>query len=375
MRIMLQRWIKNIFVFTAATVFFASCTEKTFSPDLPLEEEFTPSVYVGSQNQFLLALNPNTGEKKWELDLETNLKSTPLVLGDRLVVSTDRGLMVIDPNNGTLLKVYNNVISTESSPTGAGDMVYVGTDVGDLVAVNIATENIDWQFNTTGPVNSSPILHNGILYFASTQTVYALDVVSVTNNWQFAPAGGATFYSSPTINEPYVYIGCDDGNLYALNMQDGSVGWQYSTPEPIKSSPIVYGGNIIFGSNDNKIYCIDSGARTPRWVYETRERVVSSPYGYNQVVYVGSYDYNFYAINIIDGTLKWKYNMNALVKSSPLVHDGTVYVGGFDKFVYAFDTSGILRWSNRINGAIETSPVLYDLEEGHYPAISGLSVD
>lgn len=375
MRIMLQRWIKNIFVFTAATVLFASCTEKTFSPDLPLEDVLSPSLYVGSQNQFLMAYNPKTGEKKWELDLETNLKSTPLVLGKRLVVSTDRGLMVIDPNNGTLMKVYNNIVSTESSPTGEGDIVYVGTDNSSVVALNIASEQIVWTFPTSGPVYSSPVIDGDEIYVASNQNVYAINKNLGSGNWQFAPAGGATFYSSPTVKAPYVYIGCDDGNLYALEMSNGNIAWQFSTPEPIKSSPIVYGGNIIFGSNDNKIYCLDSGAKAPRWVYETRERVVSSPYGYNNVIYVGSYDYNFYAINIIDGTLKWKYNMNALVKSSPLVHDGTVYVGGFDKFVYAFDTSGILRWSNRINGAIETSPVLYDLNKSYYPAISGLSVD
>lgn len=375
MRIMLQRWIKNIFVFTAATVVFASCTENTFSPDLPLEEEFTPSVYIGSQSQFLLSMNPKTGVKKWELDLETNLKSTPLVLGERLVVGTDRGLMVIDANRGILMKIYTDIKSTESSPTGAGDIAYIGTDDSRVVAINIASEAIVWQFNASGPVYSSPVIHNGQIFVASSQNVYALDQASGTNNWQFAPAGGATFYSSPTIEPPYAYIGCDDGNLYALKISDGTIGWQYSTPEPIKSSPIVYGGNIIFGSNDNKIYCLDSGARAPRWVYETGERVVSSPYGYHQVVYVGSYDYNFYAINIIDGTLKWKYNMNALVKSSPLVYDGTVYVGGFDKFMYAFDTSGLLRWSSRINGAVESSPVVNNLTRGYYPAISGLSVD
>ena len=370
---MLQRWIKHIFVFTAATVIFASCTEKTFSPDEPLEDTYTPSVFIGSQNHFLLAMNPKTGEKKWELDLGTNFKSSPLVLKDRLVIGTDKGLMVIDPNKGTVIKTYNNILSTESSPTGQGDIVYIGTDDNKLVAVDLAAENVVWEFTGSGPIQSSPVIHNGQIFVASTQNVYAIDQASGAKAWEFS--SGGTFFSSPTVKIPYVYIGCDDGNLYALKISDGSIKWQFNTPEPIKSSPIVYGGNIIFGSNDNKVYCLDSGAKTPRWVYETSERVTSSPFGSNQVIYVGGFDYNFYAINIIDGTLKWKYKTGALVKSSPLVHEGIVYVGSFDKHMYAFDTSGILKWSNKINGAIESSPVLYDLKKTYYPSVSGSSIN
>ncbi len=372
---MLQRWIKNIVVFAAATVFLTACTEKEFSKDEPLDETYYASIYISSQNQILYALDPNTGRKLWEINIGTNLNNSPLVLNDKLILGTDKGMRIVDAKKGTTIATIPDVKSTQSSPAGAGNIVYIGTDDSRVVAVDLNDNSIKWQFAASGPVNTAPTLSTGQVFVASASTVYALDQASGTKVWEFNPGTGGTFTSSPTLELPYVYIGCSDGNLYALEVTNGNKAWEYATQGPIRSSPIVYGGNIIFGSDDNNVYCIDSAAKKERWIYKTTERVVSSPFGYNNVIYIGSFDYTFYAINVIDGELKWRYNTNALVKSSPLAHDGVVYIGSFDKTFYAFDTSGALKWSRDIDGAIETAPVLYDLEKAFYSSISGNSKD
>lgn len=372
---MVQRWIKNIVVFTAATVFLTACTEKEFSKDEPLEKTYYASLYISSQNQVLYALKPNSGDKLWEINIGTNLTSSPLVLGDKLILGTDKGLMIIDAKKGTTISTIAEVKSTQSSPTGEGNIVYIGTDDNKVVAVNLDDNTIKWTFNTTSAVNSSPTISNGQVFVASTNAVYSLDQASGTKVWEFLPTGGGTFFASPAIELPYLYIGSNDGNLYTLKVTDGSLAWQYATTGPIKSSPIVYGGNIIFGSDDNKIYCIDSAAKKERWIYTTTERVVSSPFGYGNVVYVGGFDHTFYALNVIDGEVKWRYKTNGLIKSSPLAHEGTVYIGSFDKTLYAFDTSGALKWSRDIDGSIEASPVIFDLQKAFYPSLSGKSLN
>lgn len=77
--------------------------------------------------------------------------------------------------------------------------------------------------------------------------------------------------SSPAIgSDGTIYIGSDDGRLYAIN-SNGTLKWQYTTGT----------GNYI----------------------DTSPAISS-----DGTIYIGSVDNNLYAINL-DGTLKWKWRI------------------------------------------------------------------
>ncbi len=370
-----QRWMKTLLAMASAAVLFTSC-KGTFSPDEPLPEEFTPSLFITSQNEFLYALDPNTGEKKWEYYVGTNVQATPVILGEFLFLPTTDSLIKMDAKRGTVIKKYHfpdaSLRSFVSSPTGQGVMLYIASTNDTVYALDANEDKIKWKFNASDPIVSSPILHNGQLIFANiTGKVFALDITNGSQNWAFTAGGSIT--SSPAVAEPYAFIGAEDGKMYCLRLTDGTVRWSYQTAGMILSSPIAYGGNVMFGSNDRFVYCIDTVAGVERWKYETADRIVSSPVAARQTVYIAGLDYNMYAINIIDGTEKWRFKTNALIRSTPLLHEKTLYFGSFDKNIYAVDTNGYLRWSKNIDGLVESSPVLWDLNRAYYPAISGLS--
>lgn len=370
---MLQRWTKTLLFLAGSVGFLASC-EKKFSPDEPLAPVYQPSLIIGSQNQFLYAINPFTGAKNWEYFAATDIATTPLVLGDKVFLSTSTNfLFKLDARKGVLLQKVDLKKPMLSSPTGDGNMVYASA--GDsMFAVNGDNGEIIWRFAAGGDIQSSPMIYkNMILFGCNNGTLYALNQGDGTQKWAFS--AGANILSSPTASGPYVYVGSVNGKMYAVDAETGTQRWEYTTGGIIESSPIAYGGNVIFGSNDNVLYCVDSAAGKERWKFVTNDRIVSSPYGYQQVVYAGSYDYNFYAINILDGSLKWKHRTNAIIKSSPLVHQGNVYFGSYDKHLYNFDTSGKANWIYDIDGTIETSPVIDDLTgKSFYPSISGKSI-
>jgi len=92
-----------------------------------------------------------------------------------------------------------------------------------------------------------------------------------------------------------VYVGSDDGGIYALDAATGKVLWKTNTGGPVKSSPEVADG----------------------------------------VVYVGSDDGGVYALDAATGLVLLKTLTGAPVRSSPDATDGVVYVGSDDKFVYA----------------------------------------
>ena len=372
---MLQRWMKFMVVFAATTVIFTAC-KKEYSKDEPLPEEFKPSLFISSQNEFLYALEPKTGNKIWEYYIGTNVQATPVILGDFLFLPTEDTLIKIDAKRGTVVKKYNflpdhNVFNFLSSPTtGPGGMVYIGSANGYMFALDANTDKIKWSFNANAAINSSPILVGNQLVFAAGGNLFSLNATNGSTDWTYT---GGTFLSSPAISGDNIFIGSDDNNLHVVSLKTGTLKWQFLTGGFVQSSPISIGGNVIFGSNDEYLYCVDTAAKKERWKFKTDDRIISSPLMYGQNVYFGSYDYYFYALNIIDGSLKWRYKTQKLIKSSPISYQGAIFFGSYDKMMYAMDTSGFLLWSRNMDGIIQSSPVMWDLTNATYPSISGLS--
>ena len=158
--------------------------------------------------------------------------------------------------------------------------------------------------------------------------------------WNFTT--GSVVESSPTVANGVVYVGSNDGNLYALNANNGTKVWNYTTGGYIFSSPAVANGVVYVGSNDTNLYALNANNGTKVWNYTTKNAVGSSPAVANGVVYVGSDGGNLYALNANNGTKIWNYTTKnivgsppAVVTSSPAVANGVVYMGSEDNNVYA----------------------------------------
>ncbi len=159
--------------------------------------------------------------------------------------------------------------------------------------------------------------------------------------------------SSPTVAAGTVYVGSDDGRLYAFDAAGcaGAPGtgcsplWRGVTGGPVSSSPVVGGATVYVGSRDGRLYAFAaagcSGAPkvcAPRWVGATHGPVSSSPAVSNGIVYIGSDDQRLYgfatndASDVCSGVPRtcvpvWIGSIGGVVGSSPAVADGRVHVG------------------------------------------------
>lgn len=373
-----------------ATAAFTSC-KKEFSKDDPFPYVPSESIYIGSQNQFVYALTPDKGLKKWEFFAGSNIQGTPMLDNNKLYVPTEAGIIYqLDADKGTVLNQLNIGFQILSSPYIKNGLLYIGSGDDSMHCYQASDLTRKWGYPTNGMIISGATLtagdpNNGdiVVFGCQDGLLRALDADSGQLIWDFNPGNGGAFYSSPTVKDDICYIGNTDGNLYALHTRSnpvagitaGSLKYSFNAGNQILSSPIVYGGNVIFGCFNSNLYCLDIISGTPRWVVRTGDRIISSPIAVNQIVYVGSYDYYLYAFNIIDGSLKWKFRTEALIKSSPVAYKDKVYVGSYDKHLYAIDTSGGKpAWRYNINGLIESSPVVDNkTPNGLYPSISGAS--
>lgn len=185
--------------------------------------------------------------------------------------------------------------------------------------------------------------------------------------WSFKT--GAAVVSSPVIRDGVLYIGSDDGCLYALDQATGAVKWKAETGGPVRSTPAVAGDAVYVVSYDGCLYAFEAATGARRWKYATagerrfsakglhgikpREQVVpdawdcflSSPAVVDGRVYFGSGDGAVYALDAATGRQLWRFATMNVVHASPAVADGLVYIGSWDTYMYALDAAtGAMKW-------------------------------
>ena len=208
-----------------------------------------------------------------------------------------------------------------------------------------------WKFATGGPIDSSPAVDRGLVFFGSADgAVYALDAARGTLRWRFATRGERRFAARGIHGmEPRDQLMADPFDVFA-------------------SSPAVALGTVFIGSGAGRIYALDERTGTQRWALRTGDVVHASPAVAGGIVYAGSWDRYLYALDARTGALRWKFPTGADprlhnqvgIASSAAVAGGAVYVGCRDSFFYALDArTGRLRWKHDDKGSwIIASPAV-----------------
>lgn len=205
---------------------------------------------------------------------------------------------------------------------------------------------------------SSPFVHGDLVVVGSTDgNVYGLDLADGTVSWSYDT--GSLVNSSPTVDGDDVFIGSSSGSLYSLDAATGAFNWAFAAGV-FSSSPVVVDGVVYVGSQDDNVYAIDAALGTEVWSFTTGDLIlISSPTVVDGVVYIGSFDSTLYALDTDDGTELWSATVGGAVRSSPAVSEGIVVVGSNDSSVYAFDAAtGDPLWSFATGDWVEASPVI-----------------
>ena len=114
----------------------------------------------------------------------------------------------------------------------------------------------------------------------------------------------------------------------------------------LQSSPLVVGSALYVGSNDGNLYAFDTGTHTMRWHFRSAAAIVGSPaYGINGRVFVGSTDGSVYALSTADGHELWRFPAGAEVVSVSADFAGNCFAGGKSGKLYRLDgTHGTVLW-------------------------------
>ncbi|MBV9231918.1 MAG: PQQ-binding-like beta-propeller repeat protein [Chloroflexi bacterium] len=227
-----------------------------------------------------------------------------------------------------------------------------------LSAANVSQLVLYWTAPTASTILSSPSVANGVVYVGSNDgSLYAFDADTGKKRWSHLTGGEIT--SSPAVTRTTIYVGSRDSYFYAFDAMTGTLRWRFLTGDLIDSSPCVVYGVVYVGSNDYKLYAFDAATGKPYWATSTHYTINSSPAVYNGSIYVGLPDARLYAFDAVSGTLNWSYPTGSWINSSPTVANGFVYIGSEDGTLYAIHANnGTKYWAVSIGSQINSSPAV-----------------
>lgn len=198
---------------------------------------------------------------------------------------------------------------------------------------------------------------------------------------------GGAVRSSPAVTATQVFVGSDDGFLYAIDRRAGTISWKFQAGGPVAASPAVAGGLVVAATLPGRIFAVEETTGTLRWSVATGaalppntapaggwDVLASSPVVVGQTVVIGAPDGAVRALDLTTGRVLWKVQTGGKVRSSPAAHGGAVMVGSWDGRVYALDLkSGSTRWVHRtIGDTIDSKAAGYDRRAlQSSPAIAG----
>jgi outer membrane protein assembly factor BamB len=204
-------------------------------------------------DEYIYALDADTGSLKWRYNSVYLARSSPAVSGEMVFIGGNWGIPVeaLDASTG-ILKWQSDIDEVDSSPVVSGRVVYICSWDTYLYALNANTGNVIWKFKTNNSLPySSPAVSGEVVYLnALDGYVYALDANTGSLKWKFK-TGGFDSISSPAVSGNAVFTVVDK-YLYAIDARTGNLKWKYETGNTV--GPAISEGMVYVGSNDGNLY-------------------------------------------------------------------------------------------------------------------------
>jgi outer membrane protein assembly factor BamB len=263
------------------------------------------TVFIGSGDQHVYALDAATGALKWRFATGDVVHASPAVSGGVVYIgSWDRNLYALDAATGRERWRYTtgndtviyNQIGIASSAAVAGGLVFVGGRDGKFHVVDAATGAARWVHdNKGGWTIASPAVLDGVVYFPTSDGTRFKALDAATGAVKFDVQNTAVSFSSPAIAGGVAFYGTSDGYLNAVGLREGRLIARFRTD----------------GSNENGPRYTDENGRLRTGL--------------------------MYPDRTLDGMMIGMRTMMTLgsVLSSPVVADGVVYFGSTDGHLYA----------------------------------------
>ena len=343
------------------------------------------TLFVGDNNgKRVRAIDAENGTQEWAFTTSGAVTDSPTVEGDTVFAGDDNGnVYAIQRSDGTQLWTNSTAGGVITPPVVVNGTVYVGDANSNLAAYDADTGT---ELFETGigfvPVEGLAVSENVVFAGDGTDTLYALHdglslrkfydedwpqfqydaentgwstanvgpIGGLSEKWRFQGAGVVS--GGPTVADGIVYVGTENGNVYARYERNNTEKWTASPGGVIKEAPTVGEENLYVAHDDGTLRAMWRSNGTTRWTHAVGDTMFGSPTVRGETVYVGGKNREVYAL-WSNGTVRWSNTtgVSGEIRATMTATADTVYATDKSGWVYAWDRStGDAVWTVSLGG-------------------------
>jgi outer membrane protein assembly factor BamB len=200
-------------------------------------------------------------------------------------------------------------------------------------------------------------------FFSQSQNiVWALDRDTGALLWRFDEAAGQ-YVEGGAIGGGLFVVGNSDGNVYALDLERGTLQWTFKTGHRVWATPLIVSDTVYVGSMDHHLYALRLSDGEVMWNFLARGAFAATPALQDDILYIGAFDDRLYGIDAHTGDERWHFAGMNWFWGSPVIHDDVVYAADVDGNVYAIDAeSGKQIWRQSLDTPVRAGMALSEDE-------------
>ena len=218
------------------------------------------------------------------------------------------------------------------------------------------TENGDypkalWRYQSGAEVITRPAFDSSQAYIGTGNgEIHAINLDDGSQVWTPIITDSKIF-SSPTVDDSTLYIGSSDGKLYAVATNSGNVNWTYDAGAALLN-PVIVKDSLIYFAAKNKMYALNKYTQEKSWIYSTGQMIECEPTIVDDKIIFSSWDTKVYCLNRMNGNELWKWNRQSRFYYSPaacwpVANDKYVFVVDPERYISALNiNNGNVVWQN-----------------------------
>ncbi len=266
-----------------------------------------------------------------------------------------------------------------ATPVMADGHLVLGTRAGAAVGVAPATGHVDWITPLSGGVDGAgrfDVARHQVYVGADDGALYALDPSSGAVRWTYR--GKGAIERPAEIGGDLVYAATDTDRIVALEAATGKWRWQYERDMPDGftihgyAGPRLHGQHLLSGFADGYFVALSAASGEVVWARSlaaTSDQFVdvdTTPALAGELAYVSSYSGGLCAVDLQDGVVKWRLPIQGVGDVS--VTDGRLFFVAPRQGLHASDLEGHVLWRQ---GLTEAGDLTRPQVVGRYLIFSG----
>jgi outer membrane protein assembly factor BamB len=290
------------------------------------------NIYILDNKDIVTSYDINSLKKLWSVNISPSgfKKEFPgggLVYKDGkiAVVGGSRDVVVLNAQDGS--EVFRKTLSdiTKTQPILDGDKLIVLTVSNALYAININTGATLWQHEAlpeviVGGRYIAPIIYKDkIIITYSSGSIYVINAKNGEQEWglnlaaessEMAGFAAMNVEVQPIIENGYLYVASNSGNLYKFAIANGETIWK----KPIQDiKALSHSGNMLYiVTNAKQIAAVSKERGLVKWALSLRTDkdmknakpvAFSNPLMINNVIHFTTSDGNLFKVNPQTGSL------------------------------------------------------------------------